>query len=99
MKLTEKQIDAVRKQLNVEPVEDKHPVQKELEKAFRLHTFYADPNGLHIIEKAEPAGVDPGQGEFGIIMQIATWEGDSQESLQSIDPRQVGDILPLDLED
>ncbi|MBC8339877.1 MAG: hypothetical protein ISR51_02200 [Rhodospirillales bacterium] len=99
MKLTSKQVDAVRKQLNVEPVEDDHPVQKELEAAFGVHTFYADPNGLHIFEKAEPAGVEAGQGEFGVIMQVAVWEGGNQDSLQSIDPQQVGDIIPLDLEE
>ncbi|NQV85295.1 MAG: hypothetical protein HQ494_15895 [Rhodospirillales bacterium] len=99
MKLTEKQIDSVRKQLSVEPVEGDHPVQQELETAFGEHTFYADPNGLHIIEKAEPAGAGPDQGVFGIIMQIAIWEGEAQESLQSIDPQQIGDIFPLELED
>ena len=60
MKLTQQQIEAVRSQLNVEPVEDDHPVQKELEEAFGQYTFYADPNGLHIFEKAEPAGAEPG---------------------------------------
>ncbi|MBT7942715.1 MAG: hypothetical protein HN719_05080 [Alphaproteobacteria bacterium] len=99
MKLTKEQIDSVRKQLSVEPVEDDHPVQKELEAAFGEHTFYADPNGLHVIEKAEPAGVDPDQGMFGVIMQIATWEGEAQESLQTIDPQQVGDVIALEIKE
>ena len=34
MKLTKQQIESVRNQLSVEPVEDDHPVQKELEEAF-----------------------------------------------------------------
>lgn len=99
MKLTDSQIDAVRRQLSVEPVEAGHPVQKELEAAFGDHTFYADPNGLHIIEMAEPAGAEPGQGVFGIVLQIAAWENENQESLQSIDPVQVGDVMRLEFED
>ena len=99
MKLTKQQIEAVRIQLNVEPVENDHPVQKELEEAFGQHTFYADPNGLHIIEKAEPASVDHDQGDFGVIMQVAVWKGEGQESLESIDPQQVGDVLTLELEE
>jgi len=99
MKLTKEQIESVRVQLSVEPVEDDHPVQKELEEAFGQHTFYADPNGLHVFEKAEPAGVEPGQGEFGIIMQIAVWKGEGQESLESIDPQQVGDVIAFELGD
>ena len=99
MKLTKQQIESVRNQLSVEPVEDDHPVQKELEEAFGQHTFYADPNGLHIIEKAEPAGVDPDNGDFGIFMQIAVWKGEDQESLKSIDPQQVGNVLSFNSED
>jgi hypothetical protein len=37
MKLTKQQIESVRNQLSVEPVEDDHPVQKELEEAFGHH--------------------------------------------------------------
>lgn len=93
MKLTTDQVDAVARQTGAQPIPHDNPPQEALQNVFGDHTFYADPNGLHVLEEVETAETDPAQAE---VIQIASWANEEMDELQPIEPRRTGAVLPLE---
>lgn len=95
MILSNTQIAVVEQQTGAKPVPADDPVNTQLQEAFGDHTFYADPNGLHVIEALpeEMEGVQPG---MAAIVQIAEWSDEQQSSLQAVEPRALGSVINLD---
>lgn len=93
MKLTTEQVDAIERQTGAQPIPADNPAQDALESAFGEHTFYADPNGLHVLEPISTAGAD---GNHAEVLQIATWASETMDELQPIEPKRTGAVFSLD---
>ncbi len=94
MILNETQIAAVQQQLNVAPIETDNPAMPQLIEAFGEHTFYADLNGLHVLEALpdDTEGVAPGTA---VVIQIAEWTGDDRTNLAPVDPNTSNVLVSL----
>lgn len=93
MKLTTAQVGAIERQTGAQPIPQDNPAQEALENAFGEHTFYADPNGLHVLEQMDAVGSDVPHAE---VIQIASWANEQMDELQAIQPRRTGAVLPLE---
>lgn len=95
MILTDDQIAAVEQQTGAQPVPADDPSAAQLQDAFGPHTFYADPNGLHVIEALpeEMEGVTPG---MAAIVQVAEWQDEDKSGLVAIEPRALGTVVNLE---
>lgn len=96
MKLTAEQVDAVARQTGAQPIPYDNPAQEALQNVFGEHTFYADPNGLHVLEEVEGVETDAAHAE---VIQIASWANDQMDELQPIEPKRTGAMLPLEATD
>jgi len=83
MKLTEAQIAAVEDQIGSKAIPDDDEAAASLKGDFGDHTFYLDPNGLHIFERGESADHD---GAFAVLVQIAEWTDEARTTLSPIKP-------------
>ncbi len=98
MKLTDDQVAVVEQQTGAIPIPANDQAVTSLTEAFGDHTFYADPNGLHVLEALpeDMEGVTPGTVA---IIQIAEWAGEDRNSLAPIEPKALGAVLNLNDED
>lgn len=92
MKLTAEQVDAVERQTGAMPIPHDNPANEPLSQAFGEHTFYADQNGLHVLE---PVEVEEADGEHAEVIQIAQWANDEMSELQPIQPVRTGAVFSL----
>ncbi len=95
MKLTTDQVGAIERQTGAIPIPDDNPANEALTDVFGEHTFYADQNGLHVLE---PVNVDSQDGDHAEVIQIAQWTTDDKDELQPIEPQRTGAVLGLDEE-
>ena len=95
MILTETQIAVVEQQTGALPVPQDDPVAGQLREAFGPHTFYADPNGLHVIE-ALPQEMEGAQPGMAAIVQVAEWADEEKSSLSPIEPKALGAVVNID---
>ena len=95
MILTDTQIAAVEQQTGAIPVPAEDPSATQLQDAFGAHTFYADPNGLHVIE-ALPEDMEGVEAGMAAIVQVAEWQDEEKSSLVAIEPRALGAVVNLD---
>jgi len=95
MKLTDDQVAAVERQTGANPIPAEDPAVSQLVEIFGEHTFYADPNGLHVLEALpeDMEGVTPGTVA---IIRIAEWAGEERNSLSPIEPKALGSVLNLE---
>lgn len=92
MKLSAQQIESIERQLGAEPIAEDNPAMDTLKSQFGDHTFYADTEGLSVLE---PLEADSG-GHRATVVQVATWADDQKTALVPHDPL-VRDIV-VDLE-
>ncbi len=92
MKLTTEQVTAIESQTGALPIPEDNEANTTLVEIFGDHTYYADQNGLCVLE---PAEVEDGTPDLAEVIQIAEWASDSKDELQPIDPQQTGAILSL----
>lgn len=97
MILTDTQIAVVEQQTGATPIPQDEPVAEQLRQAFGDHTFYADPNGLHVIEvlPEHMEGTEPG---MAAIVQVAEWVDEEKSSLSPIEPKALGAVVNIDEE-
>lgn len=92
MKLTTEQITIIETQTGAQPIPEDNEANTALVDIFGDHTYYADQNGLCILE---PTEVEDGTQNLVEVIQIAEWANDAKDELQPIDPEQTGAILSL----
>ncbi|MEX0695595.1 MAG: hypothetical protein WD075_14185 [Rhodospirillales bacterium] len=93
MKLTTEQVGAIERQTGAVPIPDDNPASESLTEVFGTHTFYADQEGLHVLEPVAAAQEqDADQAE---VVQIAQWTTDAKDELQPIEPQRSGSVLSL----
>lgn len=95
MQLNEEQVDAITRQTGAVPIPADNPANAALENAFGAHTFYADPNGLHVLEEVQ---LDD-EGDHAEVMQIAEWANEEMSELQPIEPKRTGAVFGLQAPD
>jgi hypothetical protein len=93
MKLTTDQVGAIERQTGAIPIPDDNPANAALTEVFGEHTFYADQNGLHVLEQVDVTEQD---GEHAEVIQIAEWTTDAKDELQPIEPLRTGAVLGID---
>ena len=93
MKLTTEQVGAIERQTGAIPIPEDNPASTALTEVFGTHTFYADQEGLHVLE---PVTLDDQDGEFVEVIKIAEWSSKDMNELQSIEPERSGSVLDLD---
>ena len=91
MKLNAEQVDAIEQQTGAAPIPEDNPANEALTNVFGDHTFYADQNGLHVLEQVEVEA----DGEHAEVVQIAEWANDDKSELQPIQPQRTGAVLGL----
>ncbi len=94
MKLNTVQVDAIEAQTGAVPIPEDNPANEALTNVFGDHTFYADQNGLHVLE--EVAAEETPGGDHAEVIQIAEWANDDKSELQPIEPRRTGAVFGLD---
>jgi len=93
MKLSDDQVGTIERQTGAIPIPDDNPASEALTEVFGEHTFYADQNGLHVLEQVV---VEDRDGVHAEVIQIAEWTTDDKDELQPIEPQRTGAILGLD---
>lgn len=93
MKLTTEQVGAIERQTGAIPIPDDNPASAALTEVFGTHTFYADQEGLHVLEPVVAEDQDGNQAE---VIQIAEWTTDAKDELQPIEPQRSGSVLSLE---
>jgi len=96
MKLNSEQVDAIERQTGAMPIPADDPANTALQNAFGEHTFYADQNGLLVLEEITLEETD---GDHVAVIQIAQWANDEKTELQPIEPRHTGAVLGLQAPD
>lgn len=94
MLLSDTQIAAVEQQTGAKPIPADDPSATQLQEAFGAHTFYADPNGLHVIE-ALPEDMEGVEAGMAAIVQVAEWQDEQKSGLVGIEPRALGSVVNL----
>ena len=94
MKLNTVQVEAIEAQTGAIPIPHDNPANEALINVFGEHTFYADQNGLHVLETV--AVEETTTGEHAEVIQIAEWANDDKSELQPIEPRRTGAVFGLD---
>lgn len=89
MKLTDDQVAAIERQTGAQPIPADNPATQQLEEGFGSHTFYADANGLHVIEVLGGEDAEPDESRVAIV-QIAEWADEEKTSLSPVEPRALG---------
>lgn len=92
MQLTEEQVDAIERQTGAVPIPADNPASQALQNAFGEHTFYADQNGLHVLEEV---ALDEAAGDHAEVVQIAEWANEEMSELQPIEPKRSGAVFGL----
>ena len=92
MKLNAKQVDAIERQTGAAPIPEDNPANGALQDAFGEHTFYADQNGLHVLEAVN---LEETEGDHAAVIQIAEWANDEKNELLPIEPRHTGAVIGL----
>ncbi len=93
MKLSSEQIDVIERQTGAIPIPEDNPANESLTGVFGTHTFYADQDGLHVLE---PVTLDGQDGDLVEVIKIAEWSSADKNELQSIEPERSGSVLDLD---
>jgi hypothetical protein len=93
MKLTDDQVGTIERQTGAIPIPDDNPASEALTEVFGEHTFYADQNGLHVLEEVN---IEEQAGDHAEVIQIAEWTTDEKDELQPIEPVRTGAVLGLD---
>lgn len=83
MKLSAEQIAAVEDQVEIKAVPEGDEVAQGLSSSFGNHTFYLDPGGVYVFERA--SGSD-GATRLALV-KIADWTDDTRTAIQPIDPQ------------
>ena len=96
MKLNTVQVEVIEAQTGAIPIPHDNPANEALVNVFGEHTFYADQNGLHVLETV--AVEETTDGEHAEVIQIAEWANEDKSELQPIEPRRTGAVFGLDAE-
>jgi len=94
MKLSSGQIEQTVRQFPARPIPDNHPAATQLEQLFGEHTFFLDPDGLHIVEVAGSAA-DNGR-ETCKVVKLASWHDENRTSLAPHAPEEIDVLIELD---
>ena len=97
MKLNNEQVDAIERQTGAVPIPADNPANEALQNVFGDHTFYADENGLHVLEQVVLE--DAEEGTQAEVIQIAAWASEDKSELQPIEPKRTGAVFGLEAGD
>ncbi len=92
MKLNADQVGAIERQTGAIPIPNDNPANTSLLEIFGDHTFYADQNGLHVLEQVDVPDFD---GDAAEVIQIAEWTSDTKDELSPMEPQRTGAVLAL----
>jgi hypothetical protein len=90
MKLNGALAERTASQLGAEPIPEQHQAMPQLSQVFGDHTFFIDPDGLHIIEPGEPneAGLPTGE-----VVRVAGWSDQTHAALVPQQPEATGVVI------
>jgi hypothetical protein len=92
MKLTSRQITAVKQELSADPLEEENPAMETLRDAFGDHTFYVGADGLFVLEPVN----DPAHaGEPAQLVLVAAWTDEQRNALQPVPPQTTEKVVDL----
>ena len=92
MKLNSALVEQAATQLGTDPVPDQHPAMPQLTQVFGEHTFFADTNGLHILEPCDPGEAGEPRWE---VMKVAGWRDAQRTTLSPQQPEPTGVVVVL----
>jgi hypothetical protein len=92
MKLTSAQVERTLNQFDAEALPEDHPAVAQLSQVFGDHTFFIDPNGLHILTPVES---DRPGTRAGQVMKLASWNDSTRTSLAPHEPEPTEVIILL----
>jgi hypothetical protein len=92
MKMSSDAIEQTLTQFEADPLPDDHPAVEQLNKIFGDHTYFLDPNGLHIVETAESTNSGSQQG---VVIKLASWSDKSRTSLAPHPPEPTNMVIEL----
>ena len=85
MKLSATQVEQVEDQSGAMPIPDDNPGLAGLTKTFGEHTFYVDPDGLHVFEWDQEQAGEDGASTVKLV-QLAEWTDDNRTHLKQMKP-------------
>jgi hypothetical protein len=89
MMLTEEQVAAIKRQLDIEALEESNPSMDMLRKQFGEHTFYVGEDGLYMFEGLD-APSHPGQPAN--MVQVGAWTDENRNAMKPV-KHNVTDVL------
>jgi hypothetical protein len=93
MKLNAAQIERTLHQVEAEAIPAEHPVIPQLQRLFGDHTYFLDNNGLSIVEPLES---EQGDGQLGVVVNLANWTDASAAKLQPHEPESTDLVVELE---
>lgn len=95
MKLTSAQVELAVDQLQVSAIGETADIVRQLTELYGDHTFFIDPDGLHILEWIEED--QPGDGRDMLsLVQLAAWTDDTRSEVVTHEPRKTGRTMIAD---
>jgi hypothetical protein len=92
MKLNSEMVERAVTQLGADPIPEQHPAMPQLSRVFGVHTFFIDPNGLHIVEPSQPNAAGDPTGE---VFKVARWSDPDHTTLSPHQPEPTGITVVL----
>jgi hypothetical protein len=92
MKLTSVLVEQTLSQFDARVIPEEHPAVPQLNRLFGEHTFFLDGKGLNIVEPVEPAA---GVTQAATVVNLASWEDESQSSLAPHEPQPTDVTIEL----
>ena len=89
MKLTTPQIEHAEDQLQSAAISENAEVMTELRNIYGDHTFFIDPDGLHILEAFGEDQPADGNGEVLTVVQLASWTDENRTNVTTHEPRRT----------
>lgn len=91
MKLSNAQANIIKENLDLDVVDEKGDVQKQLETAFGEHTFFLNDKGLFVFQEENPK--ENGHDSKARLFVVAAWAGDEKDTLAPLEPKAQVDVL------
>lgn len=95
MKLTSTQVEDAVNQLQVSAIAESADIVPELTQLYGDHTFFIDPDGLHILERLDEDQPADGRDKLSLV-QLAAWTDDTRSAVATHEPRNTGKTVTTD---
>jgi hypothetical protein len=93
MKLTSSQVEQALTQFKAEVIPDDHPMVRNLNELFGVHTYFLDGNGLNVVE---PSDDSLAGAPVGMVVNVADWSDARMTSLAPHEPEPTQIVVVLE---